>query len=113
MNANQKTELLAACEQGNEVRIVTIALQIAASAARSGDLNTARDVRSMVDDHHKKEHMAAEKLRMRDEFAKAALPGIVVGSGQGTPVNLLAGWCYQIADAMLAAREDKTSEVAV
>lgn len=53
MTPEQRTALLSACEEGNEVRIITIALQIAAKAARDGKQAVAVALRDLVDAHHR------------------------------------------------------------
>jgi hypothetical protein len=55
-----------------------------------------------------------ERLHLRDEFAKAALSGIMA-SEDGIPVSAdplqyignIVRWSYHFADAMLAEREKK------
>ena len=47
---------------------------------------------------------ALHEARLRDEFAMAALTGLVPHTG-GEPLEDVATCCYQLADAMLAARE--------
>lgn len=43
---------------------------------------------------------------LRDQFAMAALRGLLAGP-DGMSMERGAAWCYEIADAMLAAREAK------
>ena len=49
-------------------------------------------------------------MSLRDYFAAKAMEAeITAGAIAGAPDSMvyLAGWCYQMADAMLAAREAK------
>jgi hypothetical protein len=51
-------------------------------------------------------------MSLRDYFAAKAMLGDVIASSQGqAPVNpkILAKWSYEMADAMLEARENKVS----
>ena len=45
-------------------------------------------------------------ITIRDYFAAAALPALTANSG--SPSADIAGWCYELADAMLEARKPKT-----
>ena len=45
-------------------------------------------------------------MSLRDYFAAAALQG-ATASGDKVPPDYLAGWCYEMADWMLEARERK------
>jgi len=47
---------------------------------------------------------AEKRKALRDEFAKAVLPKVYVEFAQGSAI---AKACYQMADAMLKAREEK------
>ena len=44
-------------------------------------------------------------IEIRDYFAAAALPALTANSG--SPSADIAGWCYELADAMLEARKPK------
>lgn len=49
---------------------------------------------------------AGEMKTLRDEFAMAALQGILADSEvKPRSIDDLSGWCYKVADAMLAARK--------
>ncbi len=53
----------------------------------------------------------AERNRLRDEFAVAAMRELIARPGNGTvPPDAIAVYAYQQADAMLAARERKGGE---
>ncbi len=45
---------------------------------------------------------AAEVKTLRDEFAMAAMQGILVNSNEAT--SIIAKWAYDAADAMMAER---------
>ena len=51
-----------------------------------------------------------ERKRLRDYFAGQALAGAltIANAHEGTPWTSVAGFCYEIADAMLAEREENT-----
>jgi hypothetical protein len=57
--------------------------------------------------------MAMDKQKLRDEFAKAAITGILAGRwGQmpnRKPEEAFADFAYRVADAMLERREQWTS----
>lgn len=46
------------------------------------------------------------KLTLRDQFAMAALTGLMYGTGPSS-FGISAKWAYQVADAMLEARKEK------
>lgn len=74
MTAQQRAAMAAAAEAGDYVRVVTIALQIAAKAARDGDKEQAIAIRYMVDGHKRGEALEAEYRRKRLEVATALFP---------------------------------------
>lgn len=48
-----------------------------------------------------------EGMTLRDWFAGQALPGIIAQPNlDGWEPHIIAGWAYEIADAMIAARGD-------
>lgn len=107
MTPEQKGALLSACTEGDDVRIVTVALSIAATHARAGDTASAMSIRRLVDDHQGREERERERQRMRDEFAKVALAGIM--ANPGTIIDCSEAWAckrsYVIADLMLKERD--------
>ena len=107
MTPDQRSALLAACEDGNAIRIVTVALSIAATHAREGDAKTAMGIRRLVDDHQSREERERERHRLRVEFAKAALPGIL--SNPGAIMDCSEEWAckrsFVVADLMIKAME--------
>lgn len=107
MTPDQRRALVHACEAGDDVQTVTLALHIAASLARSGDQPKAMAIRRAVDDHQAREERERERHRLRVEFAKAALPGIL--SNPGTIMDCSEEWAckrsFVVADLMLKAME--------
>lgn len=65
MTPTQKTELLKALEEGNDVRIVTIALQVAAQAARERRQDEAIAIRTLIDDHQSRDYAEKEYKKLR------------------------------------------------
>lgn len=53
----------------------------------------------------KSKMIAAERAQLRDEFAKAALQGMLADHTRDMYVHELAEKAYEFADAMLEARE--------
>lgn len=43
-------------------------------------------------------------ITLRDEFAKAAMQGALSHNSEVYDKHKFAGWCYELADAMLEAR---------
>lgn len=52
-------------------------------------------------------HYDCSGMSLRDWFAGMALDGIIA-SGDQSKAGLIASWCYQLADAVLAEREKDT-----
>jgi hypothetical protein len=48
---------------------------------------------------------AAEQRRLRDQFAAAALTGLLAGFQNGKSCDSYAAEAYEVADAMLRARQ--------
>lgn len=115
MTPEQRRALVQACEDGDEVRIVTLALQIAASLARAGDQPKAMAIRRAVDDHQAREEREQAHQRMRDEFAKVALAGIL--ANPGTLLDCSEAWAckrsYVVADLMIKERGLRTIPASV
>ena len=61
--------------------------------------------------HDELEAIEAQEERLRDEFAKAAITGILAGKWgqmpQYKPEEAFADFAYRIADAMLKRREQR------
>lgn len=49
-------------------------------------------------------------MSLRDWFAGMALQGFATNNGTDTADQIIAGWSYGLADAMLTAREGKEEE---
>lgn len=69
MTPEQRTAFIEACDAGDEVRAVTLALQIAAHNARAGRTEQAMAIRSEVDRKQAAEAWARERRRLRLEVA--------------------------------------------
>ena len=69
MTPEQKTQLIAACENGDSVRIVTIALEVCAWLTRNGWQTTAVGLRRSIDDISRTEHAIREHKKKRLEIA--------------------------------------------
>ncbi len=67
--AEQRKQIIAAFDAGDDVRAVTVALSIAASMARSGNTTGAMSIRSYVDRIHADAHRQAAHRKMRLEIA--------------------------------------------
>lgn len=78
MTPEQKSQLLAAVEAGDDIKAVTLSLQIAAWNARVGNRDEAIKIRSLVDDLMKADNAKAKYTQERLNVAKSVLPGIVV-----------------------------------
>jgi hypothetical protein len=66
---DQRRILVEACESGDDVRIVTIALQIAATLARDKRVVEALAIRKAVDDHNRQDSEWIEWKRVRLQVA--------------------------------------------
>jgi hypothetical protein len=89
---NPETIFLLALAEG-----VTEILQVLApNAGCVKALETPEQILALIE--------AEKRKALRDEFAKAVLPKVYVEFAQGSAI---AKACYQMADAMLKAREEK------
>lgn len=77
MTPEQRKHLLEACEAGDDVRIVTLALHIAATAAREGRTDTAVACRRAVDRHQQEEADARAHQEKRLTIATQLLAGVI------------------------------------
>jgi len=107
VNTEQRADILAACEAGDSVRVVTLALAIAATHARAGDTDKAIGIRRQVDDYHTREERERERRRMLDQAALAAITGLLANPNRKGSPEAFAKDAYGIADAVLAMREIK------
>ena len=69
MTPEQKTQLIAACESGGDVRIVTVALQVCAWLARNGRQPEATALHNSIDDVARTAHAIREHKKKRLEIA--------------------------------------------
>jgi hypothetical protein len=99
MTPSQRTELVHALESGNDVRVVTIALQLAASAARERRQDDAVAIRKLVDDHHSRESADIQYRRMRLDVAKRIMPVLTNSAWKETDSRA----AVMAADALLHA----------
>ena len=97
MTPEQKQELIAACEQGDDVRAVTLGLQIAAWNARAGMQETAITCRRLVDELRNADSRRAEYMQKRLEIAIAVSPSLI---GLG-PREDAAAEAIRYADVLL------------
>lgn len=99
MTPEQKNALIEACESGNDVRIVTIALQIAASAARDGRQDDSLIIRNLVDNMFRKDGADRAYRQMRLDVAKRVIPEYLAMLGY----ERAAKEAVSAADALLHA----------
>ena len=71
MTNEQRNQLIAACETGDDVRIITIALHVAASCARAKQLDAAIAIKSRIDAVQGQLASEKEYRRERLEVIKA------------------------------------------
>jgi hypothetical protein len=99
MTPEQRQELIAACDAGDDVRAVTVGLQIAAWNARAGFLETATKCRQLVDDLRHAGAARAEYMQRRLAIATAVSRALI---GHG-PRQDAAAEAMRYADALLDA----------
>ena len=99
MTPEQKRELIAACDAGDDVRAVTLCLQIAAWNARAGLQETAIACRRLVDELTHADARRAEYMRHRLAIATAVSPVLLAES----PRKEAAADAIRYADALLDA----------
>lgn len=99
MTPEQKRELIAACEAGDDVRAVTLGLQIAAWNARAGLQETAITCRRLVDDLRHADANRAEYMQRRLAIATAVSPALIAEC----PRKEAAADAIRYADALLDA----------
>ena len=92
MTPEQRTNLIAACELGDEVKIITLALQIAAKSARDGKVKEAVAIRHLIDAHQGREQAEKEYKRQRQEIATQVLAGLVANPGGPYQSSPRCGW---------------------
>ena len=69
-----------------------------------------------IEENRKLKHdLTIQRQSLRDRFAMAALSGLIAHPGEGYDLSAKnrkynAEFCYQMADAMLAAREKESGE---
>lgn len=75
MTPEQKKELIAALDADNDVRAITIALQVCASLARNKRPDDAVKIRSMVDSFQERKSLEAEWRKKRLAIAVSIYTG--------------------------------------
>jgi len=118
MHATQMQALVNACKDEDEVRIITCALHIAATAARDRKQDVAIAIRHLVDAHQGREQAEKEYKRQRFVLASQILSGLVANPGGPYQANDRSGWglcnCDEsqvvgtavgLAECLLAANE--------
>jgi len=99
----QRKAMIAAFDAGDDVRAITIALQVCASMAREGNTSGAISIRNEVDMAHADAHRKAEHRKLRLEIAARlfaydanATPGgsinaadLLIATNDATPVPKL------------------------
>jgi hypothetical protein len=103
MTPSQKADLKAACEAGDDVRIVTVALSIAAHAARERRPNEAVVIRSRVDEHLQAEEREREHKRMRLTVAAHIMPGLLAGAHDKEKLIGVCRRSIRVADMLMYA----------
>ena len=104
MTPEQKTALVEACEKGDAVRIVTIALQVAAWLARNKRQDDAIEIRLGVDDLQQAAERKQRRAILRDQFAAASLSGWRSSQCAMFSASKMADLAYADAEAMLVSR---------
>jgi hypothetical protein len=98
MTSGQYKALMEACEKCDEVRIITCALQIAATAARERRQDTAIAIRHLVDAHQGREQAEREYKRQRLALASQILSGLAANPGGPFQANDRSGWSLTNCD---------------
>lgn len=84
--------LINACKGEDEVRIITCALHIAATAARERKQDTAIAIRHLVDAHQNAEQAEKAYREQRRIMATEILAGLVANPGGPYQENGRTGW---------------------
>lgn len=92
MHATQMSALVNACKDHDEVRIITCALHIAATAARERKQDVAIAIRHLVDAHQGREQAEKSYREQRRIMATEILSGLVANPGGPYQENMRSGW---------------------
>ena len=98
MTPEQQTALLEACRESNDVRIVTIALQVAANCARNKRQEDAIAIRNSVDAMQVVAHREKEYRKIRLEVAARLYADPVI--------NCDANDAVRFADSLIKANNE-------
>jgi hypothetical protein len=106
MTPEQKTALIDACERQDEVRAVTIALQIAAKAARDKKNDAAVAIRDLIDAHKSRDQVAKEYRQLRLTVATQIASGMMANGNCRAPTTSaghenLSEYAVGMADALI------------
>ncbi len=99
MTPQQKEQLIMACDSGDDVMAVTLALRIAAWNARAGFRAAAAQCRALVDELQNADADRVEYMRMRLKIATAVSSEFI--SKHST--NDAAAEAIRYADALMTA----------
>lgn len=98
MHATQMQALINACKDHDEVRIITCALHIAATAARELKQDVAIAIRHLIDAHQGREQAEKEYRRQRMTMATQILAGLAANPGGPFQANDRSGWSLTNCD---------------
>ncbi len=98
MHATQMQALVNACKDHDDVRIVTCALHIAATAARERKQDAAIAIRHLVDAHQRGDQVEKSYREQRLSIATKIMAGLVANPGDR---SLVAGEAIRLADSLL------------
>ena len=106
MTPEQKTALIDACERQDEVKAVTIALQIAAKAARDKKNDAAVAIRDLIDAHKSRGQVEKEYRQLRLTVATQIASGMLANANSRAPTTVagcevLAQFAVSTADALI------------
>jgi hypothetical protein len=120
MNTMQMQELIDACKDHNEVKIITCALSIAATAARERKQDVAVAIRHLVDAHQGRDQAEKVYREQRRIIATEIMAGLVANSGGPYQSNQRSGWgivnceyhqiakeAISLADALIVANANE------
>lgn len=106
MTPEQKTALIDACERSDGVQAVTIALQIAAKAARDKKNDAAVAIRDLIDAHKSRGQVEKEYRQLRLTVATQIAGGMMANANCRAPTTNaghenLSEYAVEMADALI------------
>lgn len=99
MTPEQKKQLIEACDADDDVRIVTVALGVAATAARERRTEVAIQIRYLIDHNQDKDSQDREYYRRRLEIAQFLIPRFAGNYGTDA---VAAYESVRLADVLMA-----------